>query len=271
MNKKEDIIVSFSGGRTSGYMAYMMKQRKDINCHFVFANTGQEREETLEFVNAVDKRFCLNLVWVESVVHHGVRKSSTHKVVDFKTADRTGMLFEEMIKKYGIPNMSFPHCTRELKANPIDSWAVDNGLKHAKRAIGIRVDEIDRMSSNAEKFGFIYPLVRARITKDMINEWWAGQSFDLNLEDYEGNCKWCWKKTDSKLFRLYKERPEIFVFPLTMEIKHPFKGAPTGDKKRVFFRKNRSTIDLINEACLNNPHPDDIMGCEDHCEPFADE
>ena len=63
---KETLFVSFSGGRTSAYMCWWLLKNKsdEYDFIFVFANTGQEHEKTLEFVNECDKRFGLNLVWL---------------------------------------------------------------------------------------------------------------------------------------------------------------------------------------------------------------
>ena len=66
---KEKLRISFSGGRTSAYMTkWMIENLKDkyemIVC---FANTGKEREETLEFVDKCDKKFGFNVVWIESI------------------------------------------------------------------------------------------------------------------------------------------------------------------------------------------------------------
>ena len=59
-NIKRDIVISFSGGRTSAFMAAFCKEYyKDDNVLVIFANTGREREETLEFVDKCDKHFNL--------------------------------------------------------------------------------------------------------------------------------------------------------------------------------------------------------------------
>ena len=147
-NKKENLLVSFSGGETSGFMCdWLIRNKSDeYNMVFVFANTGEENEETLDFVNKCDKDFNLNLIWVEAVVHHGERLGTSHRIVDFKTASRKGEPFEEVIKKYGLPNQNFPHCNRELKLRPIHSYIKKSlGWTDYKTAIGIRYDEIDRM------------------------------------------------------------------------------------------------------------------------------
>lgn len=41
--------------------------------------------------------------------------------------------------------------------------------------------------------------------------------FRLRLKGYEGNCKWCWKKSLKKLLRIAKDDPATFNFPLQME------------------------------------------------------
>jgi 3'-phosphoadenosine 5'-phosphosulfate sulfotransferase (PAPS reductase)/FAD synthetase len=58
-------LISFSGGRTSGYMlwhildAYDGKLPDDV--HVCFANTGKEREETLRFVHECGSRWGVSL------------------------------------------------------------------------------------------------------------------------------------------------------------------------------------------------------------------
>ena len=70
------------------------------HCHF--ANTGQEHEKTLEFINNCDMHFGFNTVWIEAVTHPNKKKASTAKVVNFETASRKGEPFG-VISKYGIP------------------------------------------------------------------------------------------------------------------------------------------------------------------------
>ena len=69
-NMKKKLTVSFSGGRTSAYMCYILQTQyaDKYDIQYVFANTGQEHENTLKFVDQCDKAFNLNLTWVEAVV-----------------------------------------------------------------------------------------------------------------------------------------------------------------------------------------------------------
>ncbi len=281
--KKEALFVSFSGGRTSAYMCWWLLNNKadEYNFIFVFANTGQEHEKTLEFVNECDKRFGLNLVWIEAVVHHGERIGSTHKIVSFETASRKGEPFEEVIKKYGIPNQDYPHCNRELKLNPIFSYKRSLEFKsNHKMAVGIRVDEIDRIGPKAKEHGCIHPLIKQRpITKPEIVHWWTFQSFDLGISEEEGNCVTCWKKSIRKLMTIAKRTPEQFNFFRRMESQYSTAGA--GNDPRVFFRGHNSVDDIFEEAKkpfkeFNEELPelqlrmldpiDFSNGCSDSCE-----
>lgn len=247
---KPILFVSFSGGRTSAYMAWWLIQNMShkYDLRFVFANTGQEHENTLAFVNRCDKAWGLNLVWLEAVVHHGEKKGCTHKVVSYETASRKGEPFQAMIEKYGIPNPDFPHCNRELKLNVIFSYKRSLGLQtNHPTAIGIRADEMDRMAVSAKKTGAIYPLISWHsTTKGEVRHWWSDQPFDLELPEHLGNCVTCWKKSKRKLMTVAKHEPERFDFMQRMEQEHTNTGA--GDDPRVFFRQYTTVNDILEQA-----------------------
>lgn len=294
MAETRRLAISFSGGETSGYMAQWIlanwRDRYD-EMRVTFANTGQENEETLEFVQRCDEFFGLGVVWVEAVVHPGVRKGSTHRVVDFRTASRNGEPFEAVIAKYGIPNQAFPRaCTRELKLNAMKSYlrSCGWGAGTYDTAIGIRADEMERgAEARAKMERLVYPLMRERpMTKPQINAYWAAMPFRLNLKGYQGNCKWCWKKTLRKHLTIISEHPEFYNFPERMEREYALAGrAADIGVPRTFFRGNKSTLDLRAMAKLPFvPYEDDAIvypddeldtsaGCSESCEVFegADE
>jgi len=247
---KKTLFVSFSGGRTSGYMCHWLLENKsdEYDFIFVFANTGLEHEKTLEFVDQCDKNMGLNLVWVEAVVHPD-RRGCTHEVVNHRIASRNGQPFESVIRKYGIPNTDYPHCTRELKMNPIFSYKRSLGFKsNHPMAIGIRADEIDRISGDAEKNGLVYPLVTmTQVTLPQVRHWWARQDYDLDLSEHYGNCVTCWKKSDRKLMTIAKYEPLAFDFMHLMELRYKDVGA--GNQSRVFFRNYKSAEDIRRYSC----------------------
>ena len=63
-------VISFSGGRTSAFMlkrivdAYDGRLPRDVAV--VFANTGLERPETLEFVDVCSRAWSVDIVWVQT-------------------------------------------------------------------------------------------------------------------------------------------------------------------------------------------------------------
>jgi len=277
---KPRLLISFSGGETSGYMTRTVLEAysDQYETIVVFANTGQENEQTLEFVRDCDRNLGFGTVWVEAVVHHGERKGTSFERVMFDTASRDGGPYEEIIRKYGIPNTKFPHCTRELKLKPIHAYAASLGWTDYETAIGIRTDERRRVAKNATTDKIVYPLLDwFPSDKQDVNGFWEDQPFRLMLREHEGNCKWCWKKSESKLLRLMTERPVIFDFPARMESDYPRVGAeflkdPT-ERDRTFFRGNRSVEDLrrLHAEVGSRPIPDagdGDAGCAESCELY---
>lgn len=282
MGDKKKLLVSFSGGETSAYMAQWLwnNRRDEYDMIFLFANTGEENEETLKFVQKCSEHFGFPVVWVECIPFYNKRKGSGHVIVDINTASRKGEPFERMIKKYGIPNHSFPHCTRELKLNPMKSYLKSIGWRKYFTAVGIREDEFDRMNAKRDKLRIIYPLIDPLfrpMTKPKINFWWSQQAFRLNLKGYQGNCKTCWKKTDSKLFQIAKEDPSKFETFMKLEDKYslfPAGRAETVPPPYYFFRKCRSARDIMSQSLASNRQVVDDSNIfddgDESCEVFSE-
>ena len=245
--KKEKLYVGlFSGGRTSAFLAKFMKENINYkDCIFVFMNTGKEREETLKFADKCDKEFNLNLVYLEALINDEKGKGTTYKIVNFESASRNGEPFEEMLKKYPLPNNIASNCTRELKQRPIDAYLRDNYKSFdIIKVVGIRADEAHRKSLNAKIEKVIYPLCDdLKIDGKFIRNWWEKQSFDLQLKDYQGNCDLCFKKSLKKRLTIIKENPEIAKWWLEMEQKYSVENIPRFD-----LRTNKSIEELIEMA-----------------------
>lgn len=232
------------------------KYRDTHEIAVTFANTGKEHPGTLEFVRNCDLHFGFGTVWLEAVFTHGERVGVRHKIVSYETADRDGGPFREYIKKHGIPNMGNPSCTGRLKEDVIKSYlrrelGWDAGTY--KTAIGIRADEVDRMSVNAKQNDFVYPLVSAGITKTDVIAECRKWPFDLQLPgEHYGNCVTCWKKSLRKLLTIAKHTPEEFAFNAEMDAEYgkhmvtPATASPQGDRR--FFRKHMNTADLLEMA-----------------------
>lgn len=276
------MIVNFSGGRTSGYMTKMLLDNysNDYNFIIVFANTGMEHPKTLEFVYNCDKYFNFNTIWLEADVVHEKNKGTKYKIVSYETCSRNGEPFEEVIKKYGIPNIKYPHCTRELKLQPINAYIKSIGLdvNKVKTAMGIRTDEIRRVAKSGEKREIVYPLIDMfPADKQDVLDWWEDQEFDLGLDEWNGNCKLCYKKSTNKLFKQLDESPEFIEWHKKMEELYGGNGFKKDeDYRRVFFRKNisASQLEQLHKEDRSNPmysqrEVQDFYqdgGCSESCE-----
>ncbi len=292
---KKNLLVCRSGGRTSEFMyKYVLENHADkYNVVGIFANTGWEYHNTLEFVHNNDieneRLFGAKPLWVEAVVHEG-RISSTHKVVTYKTASRNMEPFEEVVKKYGLPNAAYPHCTRELKEQPIHDYIKNvmgwsnrsNGDCNYFTALGIRSDEPRRIKYNKTPQNKVYPLVDWHPDKpDKLDilDWWEGREFDLGIPDYLGNCVGCFRKSARKLMKAYRDAPEQFVNTLEKDYGHVGSNKIKGvhvDEPRTMYRNYKTSGDIItmfkevDPLWLSKDDPEHMNeGCASSCEPFA--
>lgn len=198
-------VVSFSGGRTSAFMLYKIIQAHGgslpADVYVVFADTGKERPETLDFVRQCGLQWNVKVHWVE-------RPGQFNSLID----DRKP-----------LPNSVFRFCTGDLKIKPIRKFARAKGHKFCTMVIGIRADEPARVAKNRDKIesGFEYeiPLAEAGITEDDVIAFWADQPFDLQLRQDEGNCDLCFLKGKRKLIRLMIERPDLAEWWIQQEDK----------------------------------------------------
>jgi hypothetical protein len=281
-------------------MAWWMQQNQDkvaeflgedeIKLLYVFANTGMEHPDTLRFLRDIDTNFGLGIVWVEGVTQHGRRVSTQHRVVDFDSAyshDQwadVGHPFHSYILKYGIPNVKFLGCTREMKLNAIHSYMRTLGFKRMAdyhTAIGIREDESRRVSVRAGVENIFYPLVDMNpVDKEDVLEWWSQYEWDLNIPEWLGNCLACYKKSYKKLKAVWQDFPQAFEFTEAMENTYgllgpEFKKDPSA-RSRTFFRMGASTTRLLDSFLITGEPTSyinimDDAGCSESCELFDTE
>ncbi len=241
--KQKPIVISFSGGRTSAFMARLLLELpiyKDVQKLVLFANTGKETEQTLEFVDMCDKEFKLGVVWLEADVNPEKGKGTSYKIVTFETASRNGEPFEDVIKKYGLPSKLWRHCTRELKEYPIAKYAKEILGNDYLTAIGIRADEKHRVGN---KKNYIYPLSEMNVDEVFIRNWWDRQSFDLDMKDYENNCDLCFLKSKRKKLTILLENPSVFDWWNKMEVSYKSEKQPLFDVYR-----DLSVVDLLGQS-----------------------
>lgn len=249
-----EVVVSFSGGRSSAYMLYLTLQ-EGIHDHVLFFNTGKEKEQTLRFVQDCSVNWEVNITWLEYNYAVGAKGGSkdplhTYNIVDFNTASRKGEPFLKLIRaKKFLPNALMRFCTQELKVNTGKRYLQKEcGLKHNQYVefLGIRYDEPKRWQKVMadDRCNIFYPLVPLKITALDVRKFWEKNSFDLALpyNAQMGNCDLCFLKGRQNLVRLIREKPSLTDWWIDRE-----------EEIGGTFRKQYSYVDLKKSALAQMP------------------
>lgn len=219
--------ISFSGGRTSGYLLWRVLQANGglpDETKVIFANTGKEMPETLDFVRDCGERWGVPIVWVERV------SKDSDAVVSWQTANRDGTPYATLIRERNyLPNPVARFCTVELKILPMARYLRGLGWTEWENMIGYRADEPTRIaklranpSGGTRGVERIAPLAAAGIGKREVGEFWSQQDFDLQLPNHNGttmhgNCDLCFLKGADQIMSLIRENPERAVWWMGQE------------------------------------------------------
>lgn len=224
--------ISFSGGRTSGYMLWRVLQAHDMSLPkdavVCFANTGREDEATLRFVQACSERWDVPITWLEYQ-----QAEPRFKVVSFEAANRDGKPFEEIIEQRGgvLPNRVARFCSSELKTRTMHRYLKRQGWSEWDTLIGIRADEPRRVAkfrANPKPEGkheeVWMPLAADSVSAHDVGAFWRSQPFDLELPNIQGktmhgNCDLCYLKPASQVLSLITEQPSRAIWWAAQEAK----------------------------------------------------
>lgn len=211
--------ISFSGGRTSGYLLWRILQAHGgtlpadvVAC---FANTGKEHAATLAFVRDCGARWGVPIVWLER----------GRGQVDFDGASRRGEPFAAMIDKRNyLPNPVARFCTSALKVEPIAAYMESLGYTEFATAVGLRADEPRRVAKLQGQDEKIAPLATAGITRADVLAFWADQDFDLALPTNGGitplgNCDACFMKGADQILSIFRAEPARAAWWIAQEQK----------------------------------------------------
>lgn len=260
---KGNVHVCLSGGRTS---AYMLRRLLDVRGHLpddwrvVFANTGLEFPQTLDFVREIGMRWDVPITWVEYVP-----KPPWFKVVTPDTAagggkEPLGRPFEDLIKyRKWLPDARLRFCTQELKVEAAARYLKSIGWTAWTQTLGIRADESRRVRESRDKrWRNWYPLVDLGLTATEIGAFWEAADFDLQLPNLGGkcwmsNCDGCFLKSEASRAALIREFPERAAWWERMEewVKTVRKDR---DKPVLFDRSGRSSRKELREWVENQPN-----------------
>ena len=219
-----NVQICFSGGRTSGYMLHEILEANGglpDRCKVLFANTGREMPETLDFVQACSDRWNVPIVWLEYNRRDG---KVTYDIVSHNSAARNGEPFTTLTDSTGIlPNIYRRFCTSELKVLTAKRYLVKQGWKQWTQCLGIRGDERRRVKTSTDKrWENWYPLNDANVSKRDVMAFWQAQPFDLQLANINGstplgNCDGCFLKSEANRAALARDYPERFKWWADLE------------------------------------------------------
>ncbi|EMP0943821.1 phosphoadenosine phosphosulfate reductase family protein [Acinetobacter baumannii] len=214
-------VISFSGGRTSGYAVNLFKN--DPDAYFIFMDTGAEHPATYQFIKDIVKHWKINLVCLRVVVNPQMKKGVGYKIIPLDELKQDLEPWRDMLKKYGSPYYDMPFCTARMKTEPFEKYCNDVfGKNNYERWIGIRSDEPKRLpievleklglpihkDAKKQKAGFRYLAEISDFTKEDVLDWWEQQPFDLAITEHLGNCVFCIKKHLNKVALAAKDEPE---------------------------------------------------------------
>lgn len=205
---KEPTIISFSGGRTSGYMLYKVLEANNglpDMAKVCFANTGKEEESTLKFVHDCSVKWNVPIIWLEYRA-----EKPLFEIVNYETASRNGEPFEQLIeKKSYLPNQAQRFCTQELKVKTFDRYLKSVGWNEFVTFVGIRADEQRRVAKTSQQEDKLMPLARDGVSQKQVWDFWNQHDFDLQLPKASGasNCDLCFLKGTSILTSLIQQNP----------------------------------------------------------------
>ena len=257
--------ISFSGGRTSGYMLWRILQAHGgtlpDDVRVMFANTGKEMPETLDFVQECSVRWNVPITWVE--YRSKIDGEKQRAVVTHATASRNGEPFSALIQDRNyLPNPVTRFCTSEMKIRTMHWHIRSFGWEAWDTCIGIRADEQRRVgkikarghSTEGSFETMVMPLVEAGIVVADVGRFWAAQPFDLRLPNMNGrtmhgNCDLCFLKGSKQIYALIREQPKRAIWWIEQEKSVQSAGKFTGDGAR--FRSDRPSYKQMYDAALS--------------------
>jgi len=219
----EPAMLSFSGGRSSGFLlanTLEVNGGQPENLHIVFANTGKEMPQTLDFVRDCGLNFNCKIIWLEYRFDFENRRTRFVEV-SYEAASRKGEPFEQLIAaKKMLPNVATRFCTEELKIKTMQRYMRSIGHRDYMNIIGLRYDEPSRIAKMRAKNNdkrlrqSFAPLNTAKVSKSMVGDFWRSMSFDLALDNQNGttplgNCDMCFLKGKKKLSSIGRDYPEL--------------------------------------------------------------
>ncbi|MFQ0972224.1 phosphoadenosine phosphosulfate reductase family protein [Gilliamella sp. BG6] len=270
-------VVSFSGGRSSALLVYLMKNQYP-DTDFVFMDTGAEHPKTYEFVKNVVKHFDINLTCLRVVVNSELGQGNSYRIISLDELTQDLQPFRDVCYKYGTPYIHGAFCTRTMKLEPFERYCKDNyGKGNYQTWLGIRADEQRRLK---QKDGYRYLADICDFDKQDVINWWKSQPFDLDLPEHLGNCVFCIKKGINKIALATRDEPTMAEDFINLIDDPNIRVVERRQQEnKIMYRGNNSLISIME--MYQNHSREDILAtirgnkgfesgsCSESCEIFS--
>lgn len=250
-------VISFSGGRSSGYMLYHILQAHNgilpDDVKAVFCNTGKEMTETLDFIQECSDRWNVPITWLE----YNPLSVGKFDIVSHNSASRNGEPFTRLNDAKGfLPNPVARLCTVNLKIRTTISYLKSLGWDYWDNAIGLRADEprrVAKLKGDTSRETPLCPMYHAGVTKATVGEFWKNQPFDLRLPNINGktpfgNCDMCFLKSFPTLMGIMRDKPHLATWWIEQE-----STARNSAKEGATFRKDRPSYAQMLKQSQDQP------------------
>lgn len=273
-------VVSFSGGRTSAYLCYLMKEKYGNDVDFIYMDTGAEHPKTYKFIREVNEHFGLNLTCLRGDFNQPLGNGHSYSVIDINEICPDLEPYRQMVMKYGTPTVASSWCTSRMKEEVHDKYCDDTYRKgNYQTWIGIRADEPKRLGGVGRSESLKYMAEVTDADKDDVLDFWSKMPFDLEIPEWLGNCVFCFKKSDLKLAAAQRDEPGLYIEWNEMIESAPDRNKKQGRNSAHMYRNQRTLTDVI--AMFDGSTGDEIKSrirgakmtrtgsCSESCEAFS--
>lgn len=207
-------VVSWSFGRSSSLLVIKaIEEFGADDVDIVAMDTGAEHHLTYEFAKKFDsyirKTYSKEISYLRTDFSAPLGAGNSYHILSIDEIGPDLKPFEEMIAKYGTPYIGGMFCTDRMKLVPYTKYCNDKyGKENYETWLGIRADEPGRIK---EKKGIRYLAEISDFEKQDVLDFWEGMPFDLGIDEWNGNCLFCPKKSNLKLAAAQRDNPGAYI------------------------------------------------------------
>lgn len=271
-------VVSFSMGRSSAKLVLVAIDKYGVdNVDVVLMDTGAEHPLSYKFLSDMVNHFKIKVTCLRGDFSKPLGKGVGYNIVPISECKHDLKPFSEMMTKYGAPYIGGMFCTDRMKLQPFKKYCDEKyGKKNYETILGIRADEPKRLR---EKPFISYLADICDDEKQDVLNFWKEQAFDLEIEEWNGNCVFCPKKSNLKLAAAQRDNPDLYADWLDMLYSNSVRvDGNTGHWSKMY-RGSQSLEQLIAKfdgstgdeikARIRGGHHIDTNSCSESCEVFS--